>query len=74
MKHNSVTLWVTVLLAVLTGYDVIRALRTGRARFWRSGHVTRAHQPRKYWRSLWSSVAVLVFCAGVLVWLTFRAS
>ena len=55
------------LLAVFVGVDLIRCLRTGKARG-RFGTITRANQPTRYWRYIYGSYVVLTFCAGVAAW------
>ena len=49
-----------LLVAAYAGFDLIRTLRTGRART-RITTVTRKHQPARYWRYVYSGIAVLVF-------------
>jgi hypothetical protein len=49
-----------LLVAAYAGFDLIRTLRTGHART-RITTVTRKHQPARYWRYVYSGIAVLVF-------------
>lgn len=49
-----------LLVAAYAGFDLIRTLRTGRART-RITTVTRKHQPVRYWRYVYSGFAVLLF-------------
>jgi hypothetical protein len=58
-----------LLVAAYAGFDLIRTLRTGRARI-RITTVTRKHQPARYWRYVYSGIAVLVFLVAAFVWAT----
>ena len=58
-----------LLVATYAGFDLIRTLRTGRART-RITTVTREHQPARYWRYVYSGIAVLVFFVAAFVWAT----
>ena len=55
-----------LLVAAYAGFDLIRTLRTGRART-RITTVTRKHQPARYWRYVYSGVAVLLFFVAAFV-------
>jgi len=55
-------------LAALVGIDLIRALRSGRARG-RGGTITREGRPKKFRRYIYADWALLAACAGVLVWI-----
>ncbi len=56
-------------MAAYAGFDLIRTLRTGRARA-RRGTVTRKHQPECYWRYVYAGFAVLLFFVAAFVWAT----
>ena len=49
MRDPNFILFLDAVLAAWTAFDLRRALVTGRARS-RTGTVTRAHQPGRYWR------------------------
>ena len=57
-----------LLLALMVGLDLVRTLRTGRARG-RGGTITRQHRPEKFWRYVYASWAMLGVCAVALVWM-----
>jgi hypothetical protein len=56
-----------LVLAAIVGVNVAMTLRTGRARG-KTGTITRAKQPQRFWCYVYSSYAVLAFCAGVILW------
>ena len=56
-----------LLVAAYAGFDLIRTLRTGRARI-RITTVTRKHQPARYWRYVYSGIAVLVVFVAAFIW------
>jgi hypothetical protein len=58
-----------LLVAAYAGFDLIRTLRTGRART-RMITVTRKHQPARYWRYVYAGFAVLLFFVAAFVWAT----
>ena len=58
-----------LLVMAYAGFDLIRTVRTGRART-RITTVTRKHQPARYWRYVYSGIAVLVFFVAAFVWAT----
>jgi hypothetical protein len=53
-----------LLVAAYAGFDLIRTLRTGRART-RITTVTRKHQPARYWRYVLGHCRARIFCGGV---------
>jgi hypothetical protein len=57
----------TLLCRSLRRIRIVRTLRTGRARG-RGGTITRQKRPERYWRYVYGSCAVLLFCAVVLLW------
>jgi hypothetical protein len=57
-----------VLVAVFIGADLVRTLQTGRARG-RTGTMTKARQPERYWRYVYASCGLLVLCAAALLWI-----
>ena len=67
MHRSQLIILLNLLLGALVGADLVRALRTGRARG-RSGFITKQKRPELYWRHVYGSCAVLVFCAVVLLW------
>ena len=56
------------LLATFVGFDLIRTLRTGRARTWMNGTATREHQPGRYWRYVYGGYTMLLACVVVFIW------
>jgi hypothetical protein len=68
IKHLIV---LVLLVSVLVGLDLFRTLRTGRARA-RGTIVTRLHQPKRYWRYVYASCALLAGCAVALAWMLTR--
>lgn len=68
MRGPNYILLIDGILAVLVTLDLARVLKTGRARTWMTGTVTRAHQPAQYWRYVYQSWAMLVLCAVVVFW------
>jgi len=56
-----------LVLAAMITFDLIVALRTGRARG-RGGTITRKGQPRRFWRYVYSSYVMLLLCAGAILW------
>ena len=58
-----------LLVAAYAGFGLVRTLRSGRART-RITTVTRKHQPARYWRYVYSGVAVLLFFVAAFVWAT----
>jgi hypothetical protein len=59
------------IVALLVALDLVRVLKSGRARIWLGGTVTREHQPKPYWRYVHLGYGALVFCAVVLIWAAF---
>jgi hypothetical protein len=57
-----------LLVSAFAAFDLIRTLRTGRARA-RMG-VTRKHQPDRYWRYVYAGWAALAFFVAAFVWAT----
>jgi hypothetical protein len=66
MHRSQLIILLNLLLGTFVAADLMRALRTGRARG-RGGFVTRQKRPEKYWRYVYASCVVLVFCAVVLL-------
>jgi hypothetical protein len=54
-------------LAALVTVDLVKALRTGKARG-RGGTITREGRSALFKRQVIGDVIVLLFCAGVVVW------
>jgi hypothetical protein len=57
--------------AIAVALDLVRVLKSGRARVWLGGTVTREHQPKPYWRCVYQGYAMLVFCGAALIWAAF---
>jgi hypothetical protein len=58
-----------LLVGAYAAFDLIRTLRTGRARG-RMGTITREGQPKRFWRYVYSGWAVLAFFVAAIVWAT----
>jgi len=56
------------LVAVYAAFDLIRTLKSGRARTWMDGTATREHQPERFWRYVYGGWAVLALCAIGFFW------
>ena len=67
MHQSQLIVLLNLGLGAVVAADLVRALRTGRARG-RSGFITKQKRPELYWRHVYGSCAVLVFCAVVLLW------
>jgi len=55
-------------LGGLVGADLVRTLRTGRAHG-KDGIITRAGQPRRFWRYVYGDYFVLALSALLLLWM-----
>jgi hypothetical protein len=63
-----------LLILVVAGWqtiDLVRTLRTGRARLWVGRTATREHQSGLFWRYVVSAYVVLTLCAGAFVWVVW---
>ena len=67
--HNLLLLDLGV--AALVALDLVRTLRTGRARG-RFGTITRKARPARFWRYVYSSYVFLAGCAAVFIWILVR--
>ena len=67
MRAHDITVVIVLALAALVAVDIVRTLKTGRARG-RGGIVTRKGRPQKYWRYVYASYVMLAICAGLLLW------
>jgi hypothetical protein len=67
MRNPGYLLFLDLAVAILVVWDLVRALKTGRARG-RWGTITRAHQPERFWRYIYQSYALLAFLAATCVW------
>jgi hypothetical protein len=66
--HRSLSIiLLDLLLSALVSADLVRTLRTGRARG-RGGPITRQKRPERYWRYVYASCVILVLCVVVLLW------
>ena len=68
MSRAHILLLLDVALAAFVSVDLMRTLRTGRARG-RGGIITRKGRPQKYWRYVYASYVVLAACAGLFLWI-----
>ncbi len=56
------------IVALWQMFDLVRTLKTGRAKTWMDGTATRDHQPKKYWRYVIEGYVMLALCAtGIIV-------
>lgn len=69
MRDPKYLIFLDLIVAVLVVGDLIRTRKTGHARG-RRGTITRAHQPARYRRYVYSSYAVLVFLLITFLWVT----
>jgi hypothetical protein len=67
VQRSQLVILSALVLAVVDIFDLSFAFRTGRARG-RYGTITRKGQPRRFWRYVYGGCAVLLFCAGVILW------
>jgi len=67
MQRSSLIILLALGLAAAQGAQLVIALRTGRARG-RFGTITLTGQPRRFWRYVYSAYAVLLLCAGAILW------
>jgi hypothetical protein len=67
MQRPQLIILLNLLLSAAVSADLIRTPRTGRVHN-RWGTITRQGRPERYWRYIYASCAVLVFCAVVLLW------
>jgi hypothetical protein len=67
VQRSDVVILAALALAAVDAFDLSFAVRTGRARG-RYGTVTRKGQPRRFWRYVYGGYAVLLLCAGVILW------
>lgn len=68
MNDPKLVLLFDLFVTGLVVTNVVRMLRTGVARNWLSQTASRSDQPALYWRYVYSSYAVLAFCAGTFLW------
>ena len=67
MHRPQLIILLGLLLIVVVGADLVRTLRTGRARG-RTGTITREKRPERYWRYVYVSAAFLMLCFAALMW------
>jgi len=67
MQRSTIIILLALGVAAMQTADLLVALRTGRARG-RGGAITRKGQPRRFWRHVYSACAVLLLCAGAILW------
>jgi hypothetical protein len=59
-----------LLVTVMAAFDLFRTLHTGRAHGRWSGTITRARQPKRYWRYVYAGCLVLAFFLAAFIWST----
>jgi hypothetical protein len=69
--HRSIV--ISVLAGALVGGELIRTLRTGKARG-RWGTITKQGRPDRYWRYVYSGYVALALCAAAAIWATVSSS
>lgn len=67
MRDPDYLLMLDLAVAVVVGWDLNRTLKTGRARG-KDGTITRAHQPARFRRYVYSSCAVFAFLTASFLW------
>jgi len=67
MHRSQSIVLLDLLLSAPVGADLVRTLRTGRARG-RGGTITLQRRPQMYWRYVYANCVILVLCAAVLLW------
>jgi len=60
--------FLALALAALVVIDLIKTLRTGRARSMWTDTFSREVEPQRFRRYVYGSYVVLVFCAGLILW------
>ena len=61
-------LLIIVLAGLVSVFQLLRALSTGRSPLWPGGTATRKGQPTRYWRFVYSAVVVIAGCVAVSAW------
>src|SRR5947208_2846058 len=72
MRLTQYVLVVAPLAAVWCWIDLTGTLRTGRARLWLGGTVSRDHQPRRYWWQVFQRCVTFVSSVVIFVWAVLR--
>ena len=72
MRNPNYLLIIDAVLGAYVALDLRRVLTSGRARVWLGGTVTREHQPRRYWRYVYSDWGMLAFCVAVFLAVMLR--
>ena len=68
MRDPNYIILIDCIVAAFVAFDLARVLKTGRARVWLGGTVTREHRPGRYWRYVFGGCAALAFCLAVFSW------
>ena len=68
MQRPDWIVFLALALAALVVIDLFKTLRTGRARSMWTGTFTREIEPQRFRRHVYGSYAVLMFCAGLVLW------
>jgi hypothetical protein len=68
MERPDRIVFLALALAALVVIDLIKTLRTGRARSMWTGTFSREVEPQRFRRYVYGSYAVLMFCAGLVLW------
>jgi hypothetical protein len=68
MQRPDRIVFLALALAALVVIDLIKTLRTGRARSMWTGTFSREVEPQRFRRYVYGSYAVLMFCAGLVLW------
>jgi hypothetical protein len=65
LRHSptpSYLLLMIIGVAVVCTLDLVRTLKTGRAKTWMNGTATREHQPGRFWKYIFEGYAFLALC------------
>jgi hypothetical protein len=68
MQRPDWIVFLALALAALVVIDLFKTLRAGRARSMWTGTITREIEPQKFRRYVYGSYAVLMVCAGLVLW------
>jgi hypothetical protein len=68
MQPSHKLILMALALAILVVFDLVKTLRTGRARSMWTGTFTREIEPQRFQRYIYGSCVVLMICAGLILW------
>jgi hypothetical protein len=68
MQRAERIIFLALTLAALVVIDLLKTLGTGSARSMWTGTFKRETEPQRFRRYVYGSYAVLMFCAGLVLW------